>query len=160
MAAISLEAGLHKDGLSRHLGRIDPAAADVARRRSGQRSDVRWRPAVRRLGYPGVITYLQDRHLFQHQTVTAIAAEIGVYNHAVSAALRRHGLAPVAHAAKRHETRQRAADVAARLGYAEVGGYIGDRRSAGWTWRAIAAESGQPESWLRRRAAGPAHRAD
>ena len=157
MAAISREAGLHKDWLSRHLGRIDPAAADIARRRSAERSDVRWRPALRRLGYPDVVTYLRDRHLKQHQTVNAIAAEIGVSHHAVTAALRRHGLASVAHAAKRHEARQRAADVAARLGYADVGGYIGDRRSAGWTWRAIAAESGQPESWLRRRAAGPAH---
>ena len=30
------------------------------------------------------------------------------------------------------------------------------RRAAGWTWRAIAAESGQPASWLRRQAAAAA----
>ncbi len=157
MAAISREAGLHNYWLSRHLGRIDPAAADVARRGAGERPDIRWHPALRRLGYPDVASYLRDRHLRQHHTVNAIAAEIGMSHHAVTAALRRHGLASVAHAAKRHEALQRAADVAAGLGYADVAGYIGDRRSAGWTWRAIAAESGQPESWLRRRAVGLAH---
>jgi hypothetical protein len=155
MATISREAGLHKDWLSRNLGRIDPTAADAARRRSGDGPDVRWRPALRRLGYPDVATYLRDRQLEQHQTVNAIAAEVGMSHHAVTAALRRHDLASFAHAAKRHEALQRAADVAAGLGYADMGAYIGDRRSAGWTWQAIAAESGQPESWLRRRAAGP-----
>ncbi len=157
MAAISREAGLHKDWLSRHLARIDPAVADVARRRSGERPDVRWRLALQRLGYPDVASYLRDRHLNQHQTVNAIATEIGLSHHAVTAALRRHGLASVAHAAKRHEALERAADVAARLGYADVASYIGNRRSAGWTWQVIARESGQPESWLRRHATGPAH---
>ncbi len=157
MAAISREAGLHKDWLSRHLARIDPAAADAARRRSVERPDVRWRPALQRLGYPDVASYLRDRHLSQHQTVNAIAAEIGLSHHAVTAALSRHGLASVAHAAKRHEALERAADVAARLGCADVASYIGDRRSAGWTWQAIARESDQPESWLRRRAAGPTY---
>ena len=155
MAAISREAGLHKDWLSRHLGRIDPTAADAARR-AEERPDARWRPVLRRLGYPDVVTYLRERHLRQHQTVNAIAAEIGMSHHAVTAALRRHGLASVAHAAKRHEALARAADLAARLGYADVPSYIGDRRSAGWTWHAIAAESGQPESWLRRHGAGRA----
>jgi hypothetical protein len=31
--------------------------------------------------------------------------------------------------------------------------YLGRRRAAGWTWQEIAAESGQPSSWLRRQAA-------
>jgi hypothetical protein len=159
MAAISREAGLHKDWLSRHLVRIDPVAADEARRRSEDRPDVRWRPALQRLGYPDVAAYLRDRHLKQHQTVNAIAAEIGVSHQAATAALRRHGLASVAHAAKRHEALERAADVATGLGYADVASYVGDRRSAGWTWRAIARESGQPESWLRRRRAGSAQNA-
>jgi hypothetical protein len=154
MAAISREAGLHKDWLSRHLGLIDAAAAAAARH-SGERSDVRWRPALRRLGYPDVATFLRDRHLTQHQTVNAIAAETGLSYHAVKSALRRHGLAPVAHAAKRHQAMQRAADVAARLEYAAIADYIADRRSDGWTWRAIATESGQPETWLRRRATAP-----
>jgi hypothetical protein len=153
MAAISREAGLHKDWLSRHLGRIDPAAAAAARQRSGDRPDVRWRPVLLRLGYLDVAVYLRERHLEQHRTVNAIAVETGMSHHAVTAALRRHGLTSVAHAAKRHEAQERAANVAVSLGCADVASYIGDRRSAGWTWQAIAAESGQPESWLRRRAA-------
>ena len=39
------------------------------------------------------------------------------------------------------------------LGYDSIGRYLRERRAAGWTWRAMAAESGQPESWLRRQAA-------
>jgi AraC-like DNA-binding protein len=152
MAAISREAGLHKDWLSRHLSRIDAAAADAARRRGAQRPDLRWRPALRLLGYPDVATYLRERHLEQHQTVNAIAAEIGLSHHAVTAALRRHGVAPVAHAAKRDQAQQRATDVATRLGYTDIAAYVGNRRSGGWTWEAIAAESGQPQTWLRRNA--------
>jgi transposase len=158
MAAISREAGLHKDWLSRHLARIDPAAADLARRQAGERPDLRWRPALGQLGYPDVATYLRDRHLQQHQTVNAIAAETGLSHHAVSAALRRDGLDPVAHAAKRHGAQQRATELAVRLGYPDIADYISDRRSAGRTWAAIAAESGQPQTWLRRHA-GPEHRA-
>jgi AraC-like DNA-binding protein len=154
MAAISREAGLHKDWLSRHLGRIDPAAAKTARLRAPDRPDIRWLPALRLLGYHDVATYLRERHLEQHQSMNAIAAEIGLSHHAVRSALRRHGLAPVAHATKRHAARQRAAEVAASLGYATIAGYIGNRRSGGWTWKAISAESGQPETWLRRHAAG------
>ncbi len=78
MAAISREAGLHKDWLSRHLSRIDPAAAETARRLSAERPDVRWRPVLERLGYPDVATFLRDRHLAKHQTVNAIATEIGM----------------------------------------------------------------------------------
>jgi hypothetical protein len=45
------------------------------------------------------------------------------------------------------------AEVAAALGAGSVPGYVALRRAAGWTWQAIAAESGQPASWLRRQAA-------
>ena len=55
--------------------------------------------------------------------------------------------------ATRHAAGERAAQVAARLGYDSIGRYLRERRAAGWTWRAMAAESGQPESWLRRQAA-------
>jgi len=37
-----------------------------------------------------VPNYLIERHLNQHQTGNAIAAEIGVRNQAVTSALRRH----------------------------------------------------------------------
>jgi ROS/MUCR transcriptional regulator protein len=150
LAAISRAAGLHKDWLSRHLGRLDPAAADAVRRCEALRADISWRPALTRLGYPDVGTYLRERHLGQHYTVNAIAVEAGVSHHAVAAALRRHAIAPVAHARKRNDARERAADVAAQFGYPDIATYIDDRRSASWTWRAIAAESGQPQTWLRR----------
>jgi hypothetical protein len=70
--------------------------------------------------------------------------------------LRRHGLVRIPQAAKRHAARKRAADVAAALGYATIAGYIHQRRAEGRTWKAIAAESGQPQTWLRRQVAIPA----
>ena len=82
----------------------------------------------------------------------AIAAETGFSTHGVESALRRHGLDIMAHATKRHAARQRAARVAAALGHASMAAYIRQRRSEGWTWNAIAAESGQPATWLRRQA--------
>jgi AraC-like DNA-binding protein len=153
LATISREAGLHKDWLSRHLARVDPAAEQAARLHSAWRHDVRWLPAIRALGFADVPSYLTERHLSAHQTINAIAAEVGLSNQAVIAALRRHGLPVTGHAAKRHAARQRADDVAGRLGYATVADYIGQRRAQGWTWDAISAESGQPATWLRRHAA-------
>jgi AraC-like DNA-binding protein len=154
LAAISRRAGLHKDWLSRHLPEIDPAAAAAARQRPG-RWDARL-PALRQLGFPGVASYLHQRHIVQHWTVNAIAAETGMAHHAVASALRRHGLTGTAHATKRHEARERAAQVAASLGFDSVAGYIHDRRAAGWTWQAMSGESGQPQSWLRRYQRDPA----
>jgi hypothetical protein len=60
----------------------------------------------------------------------------------------------VAHAGKRHEVSQRAARVAARLGFDSMAGYISARRAAGWTRHAMAGECAQPASWLRRQAQG------
>ena len=117
------------------------------------RPDARWRPVLHRLGFPDVPSYLRERHVRQHRTVNAMAAEIGVTHHAIESALRRHGLDQVAHVGTRHAAGERAAQVAAGLGYDTIGRYLRERRAAGWTWRAMAAESGQPESWLRRQAA-------
>jgi hypothetical protein len=97
-----------------------------------------------------VASYLTVRHLVQHRTVNAIAAEVGMSHLAVGLALRRHGLAPTAHAAKRHAASERAARVAARHRFDSIAAYIADRRAAGLTWQAMAEESGQPRSWLRR----------
>ena len=162
LAAISREAGLHKDWLSRHLDRLDPAAAAAVRQAGPARHDAALLPALRGLGFPGdVAGYLRDRHLVRHWSVNAIAAEAGVSYHAVESALRRHRLTRVAHAAKRHAAAQRAGRVAASLGFPSVAGYVRQRRAEGWTWRAIAAESGQPPTWLRRHAAdGAAAAAD
>ena len=153
LATISREAGLHKDWLSRHLGDIDPEAASAVRALQHERWDAGWRPTLCRLGFADVAGYLHERHITRHWTVSAIAAEAGLSHHAVASALRRHGLDQIAHAAKRHASRQRAAEVAAGLGFGDISGYLADRRAAGWTWQAIAAESGQPPSWIRRQAA-------
>jgi hypothetical protein len=153
LAAISREAGLHKDWLSRHLADAAPGAAAAVPQRRPARPDARWRPALDRLGFADVPSYLQERHVRQHRTVNAMAAEIGVTHHAIESALRRHGLGRIAHAATRHAADERAAEVAAGLGVDSLGEYLRQRRAVGRTWRALAAESGQPESWLRRQAA-------
>jgi hypothetical protein len=156
LAAISREAGWHKDWLHRHLAEVDPAAAAAVRQRPGNQDGPRWLQAVTALGFADVAGYLRDRHVVGHQTVSAIGGEIGMSNHAVAAALMRHGLTRTAHAGKRNAARERAAQVAAALGVDSVPCYVAKRRAAGWTWQAIAAECGQPPSWLRRQAAQPA----
>jgi hypothetical protein len=45
--------------------------------------------------------------------------------------------------------------VAAVLGVDSMPRYVAERRAAGWTWQAIAAECSQPASWVRRQAALP-----
>lgn len=155
LAAISREAGLHKDWLSRHLPRLDPAAARAAVQSREVRPDLSWLPVVRQLGFEDVAGYLRDRHVSKHLSVNAIAAETGVSHHAVRTALDRHGLTPVPHAQRRHAAGQRAAEVAARFGHPTIASYIAQRRAAGWTWNAIAAESAQPQTWLRRHAPTP-----
>ncbi len=153
LAAISRAAGLHKDWLSRHLAGVDPRAAAALPRLRPARPDAHWRPALDRLGFADVPSYLCDRHVRQHWTANAIAAEAGLSHDAVRSALRRHGLGWEAHAASRHGARERAAQVAASLGFGSMAAYVAERRAAGWTWRAMSAESGQPGSWLRRQAA-------
>jgi DNA-binding phage protein len=153
LAAISREAGLNKDWLHRHLAEVDPAVAAAARPAPAGRDGARWRQAVIALGFADVPSYLRDRHVIRHQTVSAIGREAGMSNHAVSAALSRHGLPQAVHAGKRSAAQERAAQVAAVLGVDSVPRYVAGRRAAGWTWAAIAAECGQPSSWLRRQSA-------
>jgi lambda repressor-like predicted transcriptional regulator len=151
LAAISREAGLHKDWLSRHLATLDPeTAAAVKARPVAVAADARWIAVIGPLGFADVPSYLRDRHLSRHQTVNQIAGEVGLSYHAVESALRRHGLARIAHAGKRYAAGARADEVADKLGFASVADYVTRRRADGWTWSALAAESGQPQSWLRR----------
>src|SRR5215468_5962520 len=152
LASVSREIGQHKDWLSRHLPRLHPESAELARTRPRPRPDAAWMPIMRRLGYRDAAEYLHDRHLVQHRTVNSMAAELGVSHHAVESALARYGMSRVRHAAKRHAAGERAAAVAARLGFASIAPYVTARRTAGWTWNAIVAESGQPQAWLRRHA--------
>jgi hypothetical protein len=154
LATISREAGLNKDWLQRHLAEVDAAAAAEVRGSAVRDSD-RWLRAVTGLGFADVAGYLRDRHLVRHQTLHAIGAELGMSDHAVAAALERHGLGRTAHAGSRHAARERVAEVAVTLGVDSVQRYVAERRAAGWTWQAIAAESGQPVPWLRRLAARP-----
>lgn len=66
-----------------------------------------------------------------------MAAETGFSHHAITAALRRHGLSYVGHVAKRHAASQGADEIAAALGYSSVAEYAAQRRTQGWTWKAI-----------------------
>ncbi len=152
LAAISREAGLHKDWLSRHLRRIDPDTASAARLQAAAQADARLRSAAEAIGFGDVAGYLRDRHLTEHRTVNAIATELGVSRHTVESALHRHGVVAVAHASKRYAADERAAMVARRLGYPSIIEYIDARRADGLSWRAMAAESGEPQTWLRRQA--------
>jgi lambda repressor-like predicted transcriptional regulator len=153
LAAISRAAGLHKDWLSRHLAELDPvAAADAAAVRAATRTadDRRWTAAARAAGFADVGAYLRQRHTGQHWSVNQIAAEAGLSYHAVAAAMARHGMPRIVHAATRHAATERAAQVAAGLGFPDVASYVRARRGDGWTWQAMADEAGQPQSWLRR----------
>jgi hypothetical protein len=155
LATISRQAGLHKDWLHRHLAEVDPVVAAAVRKELAGRDGPRWLEAVTALGFADVSSYLRDRHLVRHQAISAIGSEIGMSDHAVTAALTRHGLPRTTHAAKRNAARERTAQVAALLGVDSVPGFAAGRRAAGWTWQAIAAECGQPPSWVRRQAVLP-----
>jgi hypothetical protein len=152
LAGISRACGLDSGWLSRHLERLDPLLAAAAAARRADRADVRWQPALGRLGFSDVAGYLRQRHRAEHMSVNAIAREAGVPFPAVKSALARHGLQMSAHEPKRHEARHRAAEVAGTLGVSSVGEYVLSCREAGQTWRQIAAATGQPQSWLRRQA--------
>ncbi|MEV4132792.1 hypothetical protein AB0J72_11590 [Dactylosporangium sp. NPDC049742] len=154
LAAISREAGLHKDWLSRHLPAIAPDLAAQRTRIRAHPGDARLLPAARAAGHADVGAYLRHRHLRQHRTVAAIAAEAGVTRWSVLAAMERHGVAAVPHATKRHRAASRSSSAAAPLGFTSVAAYAAHRRAEGATWRALAAESGLPESTLQRHAAG------
>jgi hypothetical protein len=153
LAAISREAGLHKDWLCRHLADIDPETARAAAAISAhQRLDARWLSKLGELGFTDVSSYLRDRHVLRHQSIRAIAAELGISHGAVETALARHEITKEAHASARRRCAERAAEVAARFGFRDIDDYLDDRRAAGLTWRQIAAECGQPPTWVRRRA--------
>jgi len=99
MAAISREAGLHKDWVSRYAPVPDRPPP----------GESRLGPVARALGHDGVADYLKAAHLGQHRTVAAIALEAGVSRWTVLAALRHHGIEVTPHATKRHQRIARAA---------------------------------------------------
>ena len=140
MAAISREAGLHKDWVSRHVPL--PGA--------GRGATDRLSPVARRLGFADTRAYLTATHVEQHRSVASIAAEAGVTRSTVLTALRRHGIDVVPHAAKRHLADTRGRTVARSLGFETLQDYITDRRAAALPWTALAAETGLPATTLRR----------
>lgn len=156
LAAISREVGLHKDWLCRHLPMLDPTtAATIAAARTGRRHeqwDERWLPVVCALGFPDVAAYLTDRHVTRNHTIRFIATETGFSRTAIESALRRHHITRQPHATIRANRDERTNAVATRFGFARFDDYLADRRAAGMSWRAIAAECGQPQTWVRRRA--------
>ncbi|MFC4943944.1 hypothetical protein [Pseudonocardia sp. GCM10023141] len=156
LAAVSRAAGLHKDWLCRHLATVDPATATaIATGPALHRQDARWLPVVRALGFDDVASYLTDRHVAHRMTVRAIAIAVGLSPSAVGTALRRHGMDRVPHAAARGASRDRADAIARAAGHASFASYLTDRRAAGLSWRAIAADCGMPATWVRRRAGLP-----
>jgi hypothetical protein len=150
LASISREAGLHKDWLCRKLSVVDPETARYVAG-TNRHWDAPWLPVVRGLGFADVASYLTDRHVLGHETVGAIAAETGFSRSAVQSALARHGVTARPRTRKRHALEERAAAVAERFGFRDLKGYLADRRAAGWSWQAIADESGQPQTWVIRR---------
>lgn len=156
LAAISREAGLHKDWLCRHLSTLDPdAAASIAATSTERRHeqwDARWQPILCRLGFTDVAAYLTDRHVTRNHTIRTIATETGLSRAAIESALGRHHITRQPHAATRASREERTDAVATRFGFACLDEYLTDRRGAGMSWRAIAAECGQPQTWIRRRA--------
>jgi hypothetical protein len=139
--------------MARQIGRLDPAAAGLARASRPEQLEARWLPAIERLGFSDVSSYLRQRHLVERATVNAIAREAGLSFHTVKAALDRHGIVASAHVTKRHLADRRAEQVAAALGVDSIADYVRQAQRLGWTWRKMAAQSGQPETWLRRHAA-------
>lgn len=152
LTEISLDCGLHKDWMSRHLPRLDPAAA-AAVAAGIDRLDARWMPVLAAIGFEDVASYLRHRHHAEHKSVNAIAREVGLSFHAVTSALSRHGLEVAPHTTKRHSAEARVAQVAAALGVDSVAQFIEQRRAQGWTWQELSSASGQPQTWLRRQAA-------
>lgn len=156
LAAVSREAGLHKDWLCRHLRAVAPDAAEELTATSTERRteqwDARWLPVVTALGFADVAAYLTDRHVARNHTLRAIATETGFSRAAVESALRRHDVSRNPHATTRARRAERTQAIITRFGFTCLDAYFADRRAAGMSWRAIAVECGQPQTWVRRRA--------
>ncbi|MFG1928699.1 hypothetical protein [Cryptosporangium sp. NPDC048952] len=153
LAAISREAGLHKDWMTRHVPKLVPELAGHWAEAADRRADAPFTAAAQRGGFADARAYLVARHVDEHRSVRAIAAEVGMSRGAVIAALKRHGISIVAHATKRRQAVARDETAARRQGFASLADYVADRRARGHPWTRIAAESGVAPSTLRRRSA-------
>jgi lambda repressor-like predicted transcriptional regulator len=154
LAAMSREAGVHKDWFSRHLPALAPEVDGPGAGRPAT-VDAAWQSIVAALGFDTLGAYLACRHVEQHRTVTAIAREAGRSRAAVVAAMARHGVAVTAHSRSRRTGEEREERAARLLGADSLGAHVDARRSAGASWALLAAECGLPASTLRRRNARP-----
>ena len=150
LAAISREAGLHKDWLSRHLAVVAPA---LSGRRPRDQSTQRWLDAVAALGFDDLESYLRTRHLIEHRTIAFMAAETSLSPAAILAAMADHGIVPVAHAGKRTEAAERDRQIIGSAECETVADYLADCRARGVTWKQLSAQTGVPQASLRRRLA-------
>jgi len=150
LASISARPGCTRTGCAATWPPSDPATAAAVAETELEpvRHDARWLPSLQALGFADVRSYLVERHVVDTWTVHSIAREIGMSPGTVQSALDRHGVARVPHAASRSRCAERAAAVAARFGYADIGGYLDARRAAGLSRRSIAAECGESATWL------------
>lgn len=153
LASTSREAGLHKDWLQRHLSDVAPHAAENLEALRLGAVDQRLSGRARSLGFDNLRVYLVYRHAIGHNTIHAIATEMGISQRSVEAAMRRHGVERTAHASKRNAALRREQDVARRLGIETLSSFVQDRRVQGWSWAKLAAGCDVPASWLRRRSA-------
>jgi hypothetical protein len=112
--------------------------------------ELRLRPTARRLGYTDVAAYLRGEHLERHRTVAALAIEAEVSAWTIATALRRNGIQPIPHTTKRSTAAHRSSTTAQALGFDSLSSYIRHRRTCGFTWKALARESGLPETTIRR----------
>ena len=71
---------------------------------------------------------------------------------AVESAMRRHGIDRHLHTTSRSRTARRADAIAHRFGYNTIDDYLSARRNEGLSWKRIARECGEAETWVRRRA--------
>lgn len=87
LAEISREAGLHKDWMRRQLPKLDPVLAAWARCPQPARRVRRWSEALGRTGFEELGTYLRQRYLREHRSVSFIAREAGLSRSAVQSGL-------------------------------------------------------------------------
>jgi lambda repressor-like predicted transcriptional regulator len=150
MAAISREAGLHKDWVGRHAADLISPDRDLISADRPPPGEARLAPVARSLGYADTAAYLRAEHLERHRSVAAIALAAGVSRWTVLTALRHHGIEARPHATTRHDAEARERAAARALGFASIAAFVAARRASGSPWAALAAESGIAATTLRR----------
>lgn len=92
LAAISREAGLHKDWFQRHLPLVAPGVAARLEELRLPPADRRLLQLVAPLGFHDIAGFLRTRHVDEGRSVHAIAHQIGVSRSCIESAMHRHGI--------------------------------------------------------------------